>query len=119
MMNMNQLVYGILGATLADRKNNDDEPLSKNARLRIALLSSLGGGPSPMFTLLIANFMAEKEIKANTAIADSDQSRNQLGAYRDAARTAAGLAHQNDTAGLVNAINGTFDVNGNLIVATH
>lgn len=71
MSYMNQLVYGIIGATLADRKSDTDAPLSQNAKMRSAVLSSLGGSAGAMGSLLVAKVMADETVKSETAVRDN------------------------------------------------
>ena len=65
------LLYGILGAMVADKKSDTDAKLPRNELMKAGLLNSIGGGENPMFSMLSAKMSAEDKIKAATLDADN------------------------------------------------
>ncbi len=64
------MIYGILGATLSDKRSDSDAKLPRNELAKIGLINAMSAASkNPVFSMLTAKLAADSKIEAATALA--------------------------------------------------
>ncbi len=107
------MMYGIIGATLSDKRSDSDAKLPRNELMKIGLMNALGAASkNPIFSMLTAKMAADSKIEAATAVAKNLVLEAELRKYKDEIKTIKGLT--GDTA-IAAKFTSTFDVQGHFL----